>query len=195
MGLWDSIAGIWERIPQRLQQAIAIGVSVMIVVVGMMLVWLLWGSGYFHEQLGIPVTKDDFKQQTEQLHLVQEDLVMATVQAAIAQYDSSIQEHLRTKEEDARRTILQPILNGMQALKSNQEMLMRSQSNTNQQMQAMPQVFDRKLDRLIEETNHSEQRKRERELLEELLRRTQEEDDQPPAEETPKPKRRTSIKL
>ncbi len=199
MAFWDSIAGLWERMPQRLQQAIAIGLSVAIVVTAIMLVWLVWGSGYFHEKLGLPATKADIEQQTETLRENRDSLVSATVEEAITRYDAGLQEYLREKEDDARRTILEPILQGMDALKRNQDALMRSQTTTNQQVQGMPAVFDRKLDRLIEETNRAEERRRERELLEELLRRAKEQEEkdaeQPEPEEPPRTKRKTTIKI
>ena len=168
------IAEIWGLIPVLLQRAIAIAIGASLFVAMLTLAWALWGSGYVQEKLGIPVTVEDLHQQTQEIQQDQWHLVHMVVDTAIEAYDARLQRYLYAREEEARRTILEPMLMGMEALERNQQDLMRSQSRTTDQMEAMPKVFDRKLDRLIEETAREDERRKERELLEELLRRAQE---------------------
>jgi hypothetical protein len=196
MAMLDFIPTIWEKIPQRIQQALAIAIGVGVVLCMLMALWLVWGSGYFQERLGIPLTKEDLKEQTETLQEDKTALIQTVVDASIADYNAEMQEFLRSKEEHARETILNPILSGMEALQRNQQQMMRSQNSTSQQVEQMPAVFDRKLDRLIQQTSEEEERKREKELLEKLLRRVEErENDDVEPEPEPLPKRNIRIKL
>jgi hypothetical protein len=194
MAMLDFIPAIWEKIPQRIQQALAISIGVGVVLCMLMAMWLVWGSGYFQERLGIPLTKQDLQEQTETLQEDQTVLIQSVVDASIAEYNYEIQEFLRSKEEHARETILNPILSGMEALQRNQQQMMRSQNSTSLQVEQMPAVFDRKLDRLIQQTTQEEERKRERDLLEELLRRAKERDNED-HEPEPVPKKNTKFKL
>ena len=195
MSGFPSISDIWERVPKLIQRAIAFGVSVGFVLCMLMALWLVWGSGYFQERLGIPITRQDLEQQTETLQMDQHELIQTTVTQAIIEYDQHLQQYLRDKEEDARRTILDPILKGMEALEQNQQQLMRAQSSTDREVRDMPKVFDSKLDRLIEKTKRDEERQREREVLEELLRRAKERDEQALPAEPERPPKKSTIRL
>jgi hypothetical protein len=188
-----TIPELWEKLPKPLQWTIMLSTGAAIFVALLMLVWLVWGSGFIHEKLGI--TKQDLIDQTELLQQDQNDLVRNAVDTAIDEYDSRLMLYLSEKESDARKTILEPILKGMEALERNQQLLMRSQNNTNQEVRDMPKVFDQKLDRLIEESKRNEERQRERELLEELLRRAKEREGELEQPTPPRPGKKSTIRL
>lgn len=195
MPFLGSIADIWEKTPKLIQRSIAFGITVGFILCMLMALWLVWGSGYFQERLGIPITRQDLQEQTETLQTDQHELIQATVAQAIIDYDQHLQQYLSDKEEHARRTILDPILKGMEALEKNQLQLMRAQNSTDREVRDIPKVFDSKLEHLIEKTKRDEERQREREVLEELLRRALKEDQDVTPTEPERPPKKSTIRL
>lgn len=160
--LW--IKTYWPRLPRDIRMALLMA----FVSVATAFVVLAWKDGYRPVGMGKLLTRETSQHQLDTLKQHLEAGRSQAITEALVRYDSAMHAYLSTERELGMDTLVRPTIKMLFDLDTRLRGIERAMKRTNEKVDQMPNAYEERLRKLIEDNNAQDRNAR---MLEQVIRR------------------------